>query len=648
MKEIKQPYRSVIRGNIIRTTGQVVMILIPVTWCMSLLDRWVAYVSEDEFLIFSTLAFAVLLLMPKLIKYGKRIATRDALDMLKLDPRPPVVFLRPFNEDDKSRTQHDLDDSRDLGEFGNMTVLRRLRAFRIFVQGFLGVDDLTLEQEFDYALSDIGPMVAIGKPGEATATAGAYRFYVDDLHWKDAIHKVLDKASVVVWHAGMTEGTWWELETIIKEIDPRRLIMIVPSPRYRLSAYRALRERFINLLPVALPDTAEDFNLVIFDKSWKPEFLQYKIHEGLAKYFRVNGLDLQATLKPFTQRLENFNKENQQAANYPSRRKIEFKANMVSIFVAIVCSISVYYAGDTFKNFTDLKNKALQDCNEYLASMSYMIDVSTTDGIYPYPARWVEYVKHFRSFFAVEDNAACLKVDRKVMLSKFEDAVRNPPRVIVSSWMTLAKQASVPVTDVTEAIQLTGNSTLIEEWDKEKARIDDARHTKVIVLDVKVNYEDKNSKSELLDTTERDITFLSTNSVMDFFKKLIPAPYVVRLASRLPENEYANQYVHRINVSLRIELAAYKWGESGLSNVSLPDILLPAKMSASINLTGKTLFQGGVVTVNNIRIELPKNTSITQMDSQTESLTTSLVAKLFTNISPQKIGCETCVAIEKQ
>ena len=440
----------------------------------------------------------------------------------------------------------------------------------------------------------------------------------------------------------MTEGTWWELETIIRDIDPRRLIMIVPSPLHRLSAYRALRERFMNLMPVALPDTAEDFNLVIFDKNWEPEFLKYKIHEGFGKLFLANGLDLTSTLKPFTERLEKFDKSNNQPANYPSRRKMEFKANMLSILVAVTCLTGVFYVGEQYKAVLDKQKEAWDTCQYLVSRMSEINDLSD-DELLPYPSTWIAYVRRIRTFFGDEDNAACLKIDRKEMLSKFESDVRNPPEKFVTAWIKQAEKEKVPVKDVTDAIQLTGNSQLLAKWTDIKKGIEVKRHSNTILLNIRIRYADKDMKSDLLSDIEEKTTSHVTYLIDDYFSKLIPAPYVVRLASRLNENEDLSLYTQHINVNLVIGFA-----EFGKPETKLINILLPINMSAKIDVTANDLYPKGVFDINDIRSKIPTGVTYDQINQQIEKQSTMLVHQLTNNITPQRIGCMICEPITYQ
>lgn len=136
--------------------------------------------------------FAVLLL-----KYARRMWRRDAFWILRRDRRPPILFLRSFADDGGAWWQ-------------------RLK------------ESAPLEERLARALSRIGPMIAIGRPGERYPELGASRFYVPDHAWKDAVTHFLDRASVVVIFVGPSEGVLWEIEEALTRVDRSRLLLCFP------------------------------------------------------------------------------------------------------------------------------------------------------------------------------------------------------------------------------------------------------------------------------------------------------------------------------------------------------------------------------------------------------------------------------------
>ena len=91
------------------------------------------------------------------VKYGRRMRLEERrrrskiVEVHDLREREFVLYLRSFTDDVGSRV--------------------------------MGIGGLTMEEQFVRTLNQIGPVVAIGSPGEAQPHAGAYRVYLDNTAW---------------------------------------------------------------------------------------------------------------------------------------------------------------------------------------------------------------------------------------------------------------------------------------------------------------------------------------------------------------------------------------------------------------------------------------------------------------------------------
>ena len=74
----------------------------------------------------------------------------------------------------------------------------------------------------------LGPVVAIGKPGEALSPLGAAREYVHGPGWQDRVRGLLGESSWVVAILGGGEGLKWEYEQILQRDLTGRFILVVP------------------------------------------------------------------------------------------------------------------------------------------------------------------------------------------------------------------------------------------------------------------------------------------------------------------------------------------------------------------------------------------------------------------------------------
>jgi hypothetical protein len=163
-------------------------------WCWLLLMAAVL-------LIFAATRFAT----RTLVTNGRGHLQLDALTLLDKDKRSPILYLRSFDDDGVP----------DLS--GHKVQLGAT---------------LTVEISLAKALSRIGPLVSIGRPGEKLPALGTHRFYVDDDHWKQAVEHFLDISQAIVIVVGTSPGVEWEIEQAM-----------------------ARREKVIFILPFTVPET---------------------------------------------------------------------------------------------------------------------------------------------------------------------------------------------------------------------------------------------------------------------------------------------------------------------------------------------------------------------------------------------------------
>jgi len=216
---------------------------------------------------------------------GKRLCAITAHDLLAQDSRPPVIYLRSFN-DDKVTKEGTVSDIWDI--------------FTTFLW-----DSQTEEELLVEVLTEIGPVIAIGIPGEELPELGAARLYVGDAEWRQVVHSHLERAKLVGLRLGDTPGFWWELEHSVKTLAPSQLLLIVP---FQKSRYDAFREKAAGHFPHPLPEYGGVgfFNfrrtrklkslrgLVYFKPDWTPVFvdisrfsgrLNTKLKQGLSPVF---------------------------------------------------------------------------------------------------------------------------------------------------------------------------------------------------------------------------------------------------------------------------------------------------------------------------------------------------------------------------
>jgi hypothetical protein len=148
--------------------------------------------------------------------------TIDSAQCLSLDSF--VLYLRPFKYD---------------------KVLERIESFNPrkheIITELLLLSKLTREEQLVSAFTELGLVVAVGKPGEDLPKAGAIRLYLEDDKWRDAVRELMAKAQQVVMVLGSGKGLMWELATALEVVRPDRLTLIFLEDH---TAYLQFRQEF--------------------------------------------------------------------------------------------------------------------------------------------------------------------------------------------------------------------------------------------------------------------------------------------------------------------------------------------------------------------------------------------------------------------
>ena len=140
----------------------------------------------------------------RLLQRARRTLVLRSAEVRDRDLRPPVLFVRSFVDD----------------------LLELKPKFEYFSRLFR--KRLTLEEFVAGRLTTLGPVVAIGKPGEALSPLGAAREYVHGPGWQERVRSLLGESSWVVAILGGGEGLKWEYEQIVQRDLTGRFILVVP------------------------------------------------------------------------------------------------------------------------------------------------------------------------------------------------------------------------------------------------------------------------------------------------------------------------------------------------------------------------------------------------------------------------------------
>jgi hypothetical protein len=190
-------------------------------------------------------------------KFKLRNAQAHAYSAEQLLSKPnsprPVFYLRSFQFDDR---------------------LARISFLQLLFGGIL--DQKTPEQKMVAGFNKVGPVIAIGRPGEELPTLGAARFYVTHELWQQKVSEVASACRFVVWATGTTEGLRWEISHLIENLPPEKLILFAHPHTLKLPAeqreaeWRSFVQSLGNHFPVPLPTRLGDFRYFFFGPDWKP------------------------------------------------------------------------------------------------------------------------------------------------------------------------------------------------------------------------------------------------------------------------------------------------------------------------------------------------------------------------------------------
>ena len=198
------------------------------------------------------------------VTVGRKMLAPDAEQVLARDLRPPVVYLRPFDEDSRRL------DRLPVGlRSGGRPVMNPTKP-------------ATQERRIARALKRIGPFVAVGAPGDRLAPLGAARLYLADSDWQKKVDGLVRGAAAIVLQPETSEGTRWEVTEVARLVDPRRVLIIVPDPARRPLGYARIQALTVALLPVPLPADCRRADAFMFDSDGRPQPLIFGRRAGAA------------------------------------------------------------------------------------------------------------------------------------------------------------------------------------------------------------------------------------------------------------------------------------------------------------------------------------------------------------------------------
>ncbi len=188
---------------------------------------------------------ALLVLGHAAFAFGKRLAARRIWEpeVTSTNAPAPILFLRSFEDDQLgiSRSWLDLP-----GRWLDLWSFRR------------NVDEMMIDE-----FAQLGPVIALGKPGEISAKFGAQRRYASHDDWQELIVDAAARAKAIVVAAGETPGLVWEYDLLRSRGYLEKTIFLFPP--FALTSERASKSlaRFAEAYPELDPRSRLDGDSLI-------------------------------------------------------------------------------------------------------------------------------------------------------------------------------------------------------------------------------------------------------------------------------------------------------------------------------------------------------------------------------------------------
>ena len=144
-----------------------------------------------------------------LFRVARALGRADTRRLLAVDHRPPVLYLRSFD-----------DDTLPLA-----TIASARRPF-FELLSFRGRDPF--EESVAWELATYGPVVAVGRPGRSLASLGAAREHLSDDTWKAQVAGRMHDARAIALAAGETPGLHWEVAQVVAAGHLAKTVFILP------------------------------------------------------------------------------------------------------------------------------------------------------------------------------------------------------------------------------------------------------------------------------------------------------------------------------------------------------------------------------------------------------------------------------------
>lgn len=220
------------------------------------------------------LAFlCTLLLLPIILliksKFLKEFSNRNkhAENLIKSDPRAPVIYLRSFDSDSYQSTP------RTGGQILSMTNPYAFILNLIVIQP-------TFEQKITMIAAQVGPFIGFSKHGEYYTLGAARLNELSHNNWQMSVIRWINRSQIIILRLGDTSGLMWELTQIFEMGLARKLIIWLEFDGEQDNEINKARyNKFVKSLPfiskVSLPEFEKNKKFLFFNKKDQGELCKH-------------------------------------------------------------------------------------------------------------------------------------------------------------------------------------------------------------------------------------------------------------------------------------------------------------------------------------------------------------------------------------
>ena len=205
-----------------------------------------------------------------------RLIIQQADEVIRNDPRPPVLYLRPFSDD---------------------KMIARAITFK------------SIEQEMRLVLFDIGPFIGFAEPNREPPDPGAARMYASPEHWREKACEEMSNAQLVILRVGDSPSFWWEAREAIARVPPERLVFLMPPEKIE-TEYENFLEKANEWLPCQLPKYKTRWSpfgpcggILYFEPDWTPHFREFRTIWLRQTFWNLFSASLKIALRPVYEQL---------------------------------------------------------------------------------------------------------------------------------------------------------------------------------------------------------------------------------------------------------------------------------------------------------------------------------------------------------